>query len=420
VSPKIIECLEFEELQVGVKTLIENGEIKIDPRTSGKGYLAVSLRQGQVVFRADRHVGLIPINDALSVRVRPRATIANLSHMLAKSGVAPVAIPDFSRGYLPRFQVGPAVEKLYYKSLVVGIERVLARGMMKSYVKVQNPPAWRGRLLASDTIRRHFSRGVHYRHEFEFHSLSVGATENVALKEALQQVRGWMSKHDRKNPDLRRIDKILSELRDVPEWAGKKAALVEEIGRRVGLLPAHLNYYRDPLWTTFVLLQSKLPDVSEDGSVSLDSLIVDISKIFEAFVRRVLVDRAHQKGWNIRDGNLNPSNFFTNVGDYVVKPDIVIAKGKEPIAVLDAKYKIDPKEGDRYELLSFMDALNVKSGGFILPYRPGERSRYLGTTAGGKKMYSLRFDLSVDDLEEEADRLFYNVIELIEESHRFK
>jgi 5-methylcytosine-specific restriction enzyme subunit McrC len=173
------------------------------------------------------------------------------------------------------------------------------------------------------------------------------------------------------------------------------------------------------LWTAFLLLQSKLPELSDDGFVSLDSLIVDISKVFEAYVRRVLVDRAHKNGWNIRDGNLKPSNFFTDIGDYTVKPDVVIAKDREPLAILDAKYKIDPKESDRYELLSFMDALNVKAGGFILPTRPGERSRYLGTTAGGKKMYSLRFDLSVDDLETEADRLFNNVAELINGSYQF-
>ena len=180
------------------------------------------------------------------------------------------------------------------------------------------------------------------------------------------------------------------------------------------MLPAPLGYYRDVLWTAFLLLQGSLPDVGGDGSVSLDSLVIDVSKVFEAYVRRVLVDRASQRGWTIRDGNLKPSTFFTDAGGYEVRPDIVIAAGAKPIALIDVKYKRAPKESDRYEVLSFMDAVDVKIGGFVCPSIEGAKSRYMGVTAGGKRMSCLRFDLASEDPEIEANRLFENTCRLID------
>jgi 5-methylcytosine-specific restriction endonuclease McrBC regulatory subunit McrC len=162
----------------------------------------------------------------------------------------------------------------------------------------------------------------------------------------------------------------------------------------------------------FLMLQRAIPDVGADGSVALDSLITDVSKVFEAYVRRSLVDRADREAWRIADGNLRPSSFFTDNGTYEVKPDIVVSTHGKPIAVLDAKYKLSPKETDRYELLSFMDAVGVEHGAFVCPATGDERSGFIGTTGGGKRMSILRFNLNADDPQAEEERFFSNVRKL--------
>jgi hypothetical protein len=146
--------------------------------------------------------------------------------------------------------------------------------------------------------------------------------------------------------------------------------------------------------------------------VALDSLVTDVSKVFEAYVRRALVDRAEREGWRIADGNLKPSAFFTDNGAYEVRPDIVVSGQGKPIAVLDAKYKLSPKESDRYELRSFMDALGVEHGAFVCPATAGDRSGFIGTTGGGKRMSILRYDLNADDPHAEEERFFGNVRKL--------
>ncbi|MEO7504887.1 MAG: hypothetical protein ABIT69_06875 [Sphingomicrobium sp.] len=412
MTVEVVECEEFGEIEVRISRLLANGELALDPRIHNRGYLNISLAKGQVVFRADRHVGLIPINSSFAVRVRPRASIANLSYMIARSGVAPVAIPAYSRGYLPRFEGAANVERVYRQSFLLGLNRVVERGLMKAYLEQENPPKWRGRFLVSETVKKHASKGIKYKQEFSFSTLSLSSIENIALRAALDQLTRWLEANDRHSPDLAEAKRLQSHFVVVKEWQEPASTLVSKLGRRIPLLPPQLAYYRDPLWMAFLMLQRALPDVGADGSVALDSLITDVSKVFEAYVRRGLVDRADREGWKVADGNLKPSSFFTDNGAYEVRPDIVISAQGKPIAVLDAKYKLRPKETDRYELLSFMDALGVEQGAFVCPAIGQERSGYIGTTGSGKRMSLLRFDLCAVDPQQEEERFFGNVRKL--------
>lgn len=418
---EVVECEEFGKIEIGVGALLVDGELSLDSRIVDRGYLNVSLSAGRVVLRADRFVGLIPVNDRLSIRIRPRALISNIAHMIVKSGIAPAAIPEFSRGYLPRFETGTNVEKVYYAPLISGIERILKTGIMKTYVEVENPPAWRGRFLVSDTVKRHRARNVRYRGEFDFKTLSYGGLENVALKHSLKIVRAWLlSEKDAKYASfIRRADAALSCMTTIPDLRSRVDLLVQEIGRSAGRVPPHYSHYRDPLWTAYLLLQSKLPDLSADGFVTLDSLVVDMSKVFEAYVRAVLIERAEERGWTVVDGNLKSFPFFTGSNAYSVHPDIVVMKGGEPVALIDAKYKPDPKEGDRYEVLAFMDIVGVVRGGFVCPQRPGQISSVLGHTSAGKELSLLRFDLAAPDLEVEAARFVNNLARLVDGTHGY-
>ena len=415
----VIDCEEFGALEIGVNRLMVDGEISLDPRIAERGYLNVSLAKGQVVFRADRYVGLIPVNDRLSIRIRPRALIGNIAHMIVKSGVAPTAIPDFSRGYMPKFETGVNAEKIYYASLIGGVERILDTGMMKSYVQVEDPPAWRGRLLVSDTIKRQRARNVRYRAEFDYKTLSYGGPENVALKHSLKIVRAWLAENDKTNAAIARADVALERMAAIPNCKTNVGALAQQVGRSAGRVPSHYAYYQEPLWTAYLLLQSMLPDMSTDGFVALDSLIVDLSKVFEAYIRTLLAERAEARGWRIVDGNLKPFWFFAGDNVYNVHPDIVVMKDGKPLALLDAKYKPDPKEGDRYEVLSFMDTVGVVRGGFVCPQRPGTVSRFMGQTTAGKQLSLLRFDLAASDIEVEATRFVENVAKLADGTHDY-
>lgn len=417
--PEIIECEEFEELSVRVSALLEDGELRLDERITTKGYLSAAMKGGQITLRATKYVGTIPLTTSISIRVKPRATITNLSYMLVRSGVIPTAISGFSRGYLPRFTVAENVEKIYGRSLLDGAKLIAKRGFMKEYIRPANPSPWRGRLLASDTVRRHAAKGVRYRHEFDHSTLSPSTIENIALKAALTQTKEWFQARDRRNPIISEAKAVLHDLWPVANWEGRRSDLVARLAQRIRTLSPHLHHYREPLWASLLILQSALPEVGFDGSVRLDSLIVDVSSVFEAYLRKELAERLRPHGYQVEDGNKAPAPLFKDAGLYSVHPDIVIKRNGAIIALLDAKYKPDPKEADRYEVLSFMDALGVSVGGFICPAVETDTSRYLGETESGKQLFSLRYDLAMVDPGAESDRLAQNVLQMLQGHRHF-
>jgi len=141
--------------------------------------------------------------------------------------------------------------------------------------------------------------------------------------------------------------------------------------------------------------------------------------VFEAFLRRELAARLIGQGYQVEDGNNAPRSFFRDGGIYTVHPDIIISRGEEVVAILDAKYKPEPKESDRYEVLSFMDAMGVNVGGFVCPAEGADSTRYLGTTETGKEMNIIRYDLAAEDPDAEADQFAENVLRMIRGEREF-
>lgn len=273
--------------------------------------------------------------------------------------------------------------------------------------------------MVSDTIRSYIAKGVRYRHEFDHSTLSLSTIENIALKAALLQIGDWFQRLDKRNPIVGEIKVLLHDLWSVSNWRGRQSDLVSQLARRIRTLSPKLHHYRDPLWVSLLLLQNALPEVSVDGFVTLDSLIVDVSIVFESFVRRQLAERLPIRGFTVEDGNLRPGPFFQDSDAFTIHPDIIIRKDGVTVAILDVKYKPDPKEHDRYEVLSFMDAIGVNIGGFICPAVITDTSRYLGTTVSGKRMWSLRYDLSASDPDRESDQLAENVVRMLNGNRDF-
>lgn len=416
---EIVDCEEFSEVAVRLSSLIQDGELRIDPRIAAKGYLTASFKGGQVILRSTKYVGLIPLTPDVSIRVRPRAKISNLSLMLVRSQKAPTAISGFTRGYTAGFFRAENVEKLFGPSLVAQSLKVVTKGLVKRYETPERRTPWRGRYLAAETIRRHASKGIRYRHEFDQSVLTESTTDNFAIKEAIKLVADWYRKNDAKSPVNREASIALAGFQNVRDWGSGNRSLLASLAYRLSGRSIRPDY-SDALWSAYAVLADSIPDVGTSGDLNLDSLIVNVSEIFEAYLRRELSDRLRCEGFKIFDGWKRPSRFFADGGSFSVHPDIIIEREGAIVAVLDAKYKPDVSEQDRYEVLSFMDVMGVDVGGFVCPARDSEMSRFMGTTISGKRLSNLRFDLAASDPELEAARFAENVCRLIQGRQDFR
>jgi hypothetical protein len=66
-----------------------------------------------------------------------------------------------------------------------------------------------------------------------------------------------------------------------------------------------------------------------------------------------------------------------------------------------------------------MDAMPVNLGGFVCPADGIDTSRFLGTTASGKQMVLLRYDLAADNPSVEANRFADNVLRMLAGCHDY-
>ena len=420
-TSRIIEIREYDPLLLNLRDILSDGEIVIDEETESKGYLDISIRGRQVQIRSTKFVGLIPFNDRLSVRVLPRANIANLTRIIVKSGNIPAILPNFHRGYRPQFEVTSRPEETYHKSFMNAVSKVVQRGFLREYVSVKNPIAWRGRLMVAQTINRYRSRGIRYSAAFDHTTLSPKIVENIIIKEGVRRIVRWLERQPRKFPELREARILESAFHSVPAWNGSIGQLIGNVMHRANTMPIYYGYYREALWTAYALLQSGIPDINSDGFLSLDSMIVNMSEAFEGYVRELIADGLSNADILIVDGNARPSGLFVDAGGFQIKPDIVVERSGATLGVLDAKYKIAPKESDRYEVLSYLDAMNASRGAFICPSTtPNDQSQYLGRTTSGKELAVIRIDLAATDLQTEERKFVRNAQRFISGNYAFE
>lgn len=422
----VYEVKEHEEVGIPLERLIVGGEFALDERIEKRGYLTAAIAQGRLHLRTTRFVGLIPINEQVSVKVIPKATIRNLSKMIVKSGTLPTVLEGFSRGYRPDFELSDKAIEIYHESLLATAKSIAARGLMKSYVQVENPPKWRGRMLISDTVNSFVAKGMRYDGVFDFRTLSFDIPENKAIKAAINDVVDWLKRRPAGEAEAKLVlaKEILTAFTGVSDVGTRRDNLLASIPHMAKSLPSYMQFYNEPLWTAYAILQSSIPDVREHGYIPMDSMIVDVSEVFESYTRKAVQERAESQEIRVTDGNLpiNQRRFFSD-GDerYRVKPDIIVERGDDVVAVLDVKYKPTVNEKDRYELLAFMEATGAKFSAFVCPKTSdAEPSRFLGRTAGGRNMGIIRYDLGVDDLAAEEDRFFRNASKLAEGSYDFE
>jgi 5-methylcytosine-specific restriction enzyme subunit McrC len=255
-------------------------------------------------------------------------------------------------------------------------------------------------------------------------TLSVSVPENIAIKEGLISLNSWLHNFKPKDPLCVLSGKLLEVFAGVRRWHGPIGKLMEDMLWRVNALPSHQAYYREALWTAYVLLQKMLPDVGVDGLdglVSLGSMIVDVSKVFESFARRILEEAAPCIGVRVYDGNKAPSRFFIDNSQFSVHPDIILRQDGNTIAILDVKYKPYPKESDRYEILSFLEATNARKAIFICPVTSAaDISQYLGKTFGNREMSIIRINLAADNLSLEESKFIRNVKKVLGGDYSFE
>jgi 5-methylcytosine-specific restriction endonuclease McrBC regulatory subunit McrC len=382
-----------------------SGNLDLYEEVAQKGYFDIDFRQGNLVVKATRFVGLIPLSDKVAIQVSPKAPIGNLLYLVARSGLQVRGIERFIRGYQTDRQV-KNIEEVYAESFLSALSSLRRIGPMRQYRSRATDRELRGRLLFSESVKRNYATGTRRHPVFDVTDFTSDIEENRILKKTAERLKRHFLQRGGKKAFIvaKELDLVIQTL----GASGTSSIVPQDVVRRIPImlrrLPTSHRFYEPALWLSYLIALNRAVRMDEIGPTKFETIVLDVSAVFEEYVRRLLLEARSGSfaGIEVVDGNKVPVPLFVRGVSHPTHPDYYFRRGGAVFALADAKYKSDPTAQDRYEVLAFCEALGVQRAVIICPRIQSEpRVSHHGTTRSGRVMTIIRIDLASNDLNDE-------------------
>ncbi|MGC4862849.1 McrC family protein [Micromonospora sp. DT41] len=310
---------------------------------------------GQWKIKAGRKVGAIRVGN-LEVEVTPKVGLANMLFFLGYA-TNPGFRPEDVAG-VPTAGLWPALAT----SLIRYTRRALASGPLHGYATVDDTlPLVRGRIRFGDHAAAR--PGVPLPVEVRYDDYSNDVPENRLLRTAVQRMLTVPRLRDADQADLTELDARLAGVRVLPQGAPLPV-----------WRPSRLNARYAPALRLSELIVQHCSADPGDGRYAIAAFVVNMEKVFEAFIGVALREALSTYGGHTEA----PGRWTLDIGQSIrIEPDVLHIIDGRPVAVFDAKYKIEPGAGkptnpDVYQMLAYCTALNLRCGWIL--YAQGTES----------------------------------------------
>ncbi|MFZ3493975.1 McrC family protein [Streptomyces sp. 5.8] len=350
-------------------------------------------REGHWLLRAGSRVGALRIPGGPVVRIMPKTPVSRLFFLLGFSLDPARAWRDSKEGTVDTGAYDDVVPALAH-AVERQIDSALRQGILQGYREVEETASIvRGRLREAEQVRRHFGRTPPV--EIRYDAYTTDTDENRILRAAVEQllrlpgvpgqVRRRLAHHR-----VRLADALpLIRGQELPRWH-----------------PSRLNSrYQPALRLAEAVLRGASPEHRPSGTEALavDGFLIDMNKLFEDFVTVALREALREHGLTAK---LQDTHHLDAAGLVRMRPDLVVrtGDGRTPVAVVDAKYKVEKADGllndDLYQALAYATVLGLPEAHLVYAAgrQPTRFHEVRGTTAGPEgravRLYQHTLDLS--------------------------
>jgi 5-methylcytosine-specific restriction enzyme subunit McrC len=295
------------------------------------------------------------LNDAYVLEVGTRVPVGNLERLVGKvAGYTPTILQKYTRLFAHVEERPEAFVDVLTDQLLDVFDQILSAGFLKTYkrdVHVGSSPTGRVMPFQTEWLSAKVGRPTAAWSSF---ARTVDFGPNRILRHAFEKLIAHYSGVEQGNKRTRtlRLKKALVHLSDVglPSSSDLTSQAVEGYIRNI---PVHHEHYADALIVGLMISFDIGVSIRETGGAAImPSILIDMEKIFENYIRRVVAEGfAHDRRVQVKDGN--------NAGDGGAKlflydpvraglknppvaPDIVIEVDSRPVLVIEAKYKRAP------------------------------------------------------------------------------
>ncbi|MCZ1073310.1 5-methylcytosine restriction system specificity protein McrC [Rhodococcus sp. A5(2022)] len=439
---KVIHAREYGLIDVEPADVLgPDGRLVLTPGVLNK-YVRADFKNNELRLMAKGVTGLIPLTDRLTVQVRPRFPVRNLTHMVSVCGYVPTVVSAL-REYTSTDRFSDWMLDVMADALLAAFDVITLNGLLRTYhrrTEVSSYP--HGRIDTTATVLRYSSRGVNHQAQYSWFERTTDNPPNRCLKSAMAQLHAHYLRLDRHSGVRERISRLGEAMRVLHSVTRESRlfSLEDPQVRGTVPLPETRSYYRPALELALAILTRR--GISLDastGTVQMQSLLVKTEDLFEEFVRLSLQDAlADQTGLSVLDGNKDPGALslyeqLTDTDRGVLpehgvpaisgrardaNPDIVfrLDSGSHPL-VADVKYTEVTDFADRSEVEQVvLYGLRYRApvALTIHPRRGGAtKGLHVAGRIGSVIVAQYRVDLGAEDLEIEMEHMAVQISELI-------
>ncbi|MGW9599938.1 restriction endonuclease [Streptomyces albidoflavus] len=352
-------------------------------------------RIGHWLLRAGSRVGAVRTPGGPVVRIMPKTPVSRLFFLLGFSLDPTRAWRDSREGTVDTGAYDDVVPALAH-AVERQIDGALRRGVLQGYREVEESAlVVRGRLREAEQIRRHFGRTPPV--EIVYDAYTADTAENRILRAATERL---LRLPDVPGPVRRRLAHQRVRLADAqPLVRGQELPHWQ---------PSRLNSrYQSALRLAEAVLRGTSPEHRPGGTDPLivDGFLFDMNQLFEDFVTVALGEALLEHGLTARRQDVH---HLDAAGLVRIRPDLVVrtGDGRTPLAVADAKYKVEKGDGllnaDLYQALTYATVLGLREAHLVYAAgrRPERFHEVRGTAAGPDsrrmRIYQHSLDLSSD------------------------
>jgi 5-methylcytosine-specific restriction enzyme subunit McrC len=412
-GPKVYSAREYAPVDVPLADLLDaRGRLRLNPDVESKGYFTIQLAKGLVRLQASGYVGLIPLNDRVVIDVRPRVPVANLNRLLRLSEYVPPAL-RVERPYALEGEPNDSLLDLYARWLVARVEEIASSGLFREYERREEVTSFpRGRIRTDATLTQVRARGINHRAISNWYERTPDTPPNRCLKYALWFIAGRLSRLGARITGRRELLQRLGALYGMfggVELEHSLSFLNDPVVTGAKPLPSLRQYYRPALELAVAIIRQHAVDLEAKRHVlDLPSLVLNMNRIFENYLRNVLRADAVRQGWatEILDGNSDGKKpLFDVPPSEDATPDIVCRDRGDGSYPLVVEVKNIPVHGNSSRAAieqAVTYAATYRCPRVVLAHPRAHEQSFSGLrlqgTIGPLSVYQYVFDLSAGSL----------------------
>lgn len=437
-----IPCEEYGSIRVDPSEILgPDGHLALAPGVLNK-YVRADFKNNEIHLTAKGVTGLIPLTDRLTIQVRPRFPLRNLTHMVSVCGYAPTMLPAL-REYTSTDQWADWLLDVMADSLLAAFDAITVSGLLRTYRRrIESGSYPHGRINTTASMLRYAAKGANHKAEYSWFERTIDNSPNRCLKSAIALLHGHYIRADRHSGVRQRVARLGEAMRVLENVTleARPFSLDDPQVRGTLPLPESRYYYRPALELAAAILTRRGISLdARSGTVVMPTLLVKTEDLFEDFVRLRLTEMlADHPNLSVLDGNKDPGRATlyeampvkerallpdhevpsTKVKAQDANPDIVfrLDDGSHPV-MADVKYtkvKDYTERSEAEQVLLYAVRYRSPVALTIHPRRDGaKKGLHIVGRIGSVVVAQYRVDLDAEDLEVEMSEMAQRISELI-------